>query len=179
MRQRRWRELMGDYDIDLQYHSGNVNTVPDVLNRKLENKVLVQLTQQNKLLQEIIKLNLMLVQGTDESGQLMTLQIQPTLIIEIKEAQKEDPRLQKFRAQVEAGLRTDVRIHSDGTLYFGNRICVPQGKIRQKILAETHSLAYSIHPGGTKMNQDLKQNFWWNAMRREIAQYVAKCLVCQ
>ena len=129
----------------------------------------MQLTQQKELLREIIKLDLILLQGADESGQLMTFQVQPTLMSEIKEAQKGDPRLQKFRTQVEAGLRTDIRIHSDGTLYFGNRICVPQGKIRQKILAETHSLAYSIHPGGTKMNQDLKQNFWWNAMRREIA----------
>jgi len=48
---------------------------------------------------------------------------------EIKEAQKEDPRLQKFRAQVEAGIRIDVRIYSDGALYFGNRICVPKGKV--------------------------------------------------
>jgi len=101
----------------------------------------------------------MLIQGTDESRQLMTFQIQPTLMDEIKEAQKKDPRLQKFRAQVEAGLRTDVRIHSDGALYFGNRICVTQGEVRQKILAEAHSLAYSIHPGGTKMYQDLKQKF--------------------
>ena len=46
----------------------------------------------------------------------MIFQIQPTLIDEIKEAQKEDPRLQKFRAQVEAGLWTDVCIHSDGAL---------------------------------------------------------------
>jgi len=48
---------------------------------------------------------------------------------EIKEAQKEYPRLQKFRAQVESGLRTDVCIHLDGALYFGNRICVPQVKV--------------------------------------------------
>jgi len=34
----------------------------------------------------------MLVQGTGESGQLMTFQIQPTLMDEINEAQKEDPR---------------------------------------------------------------------------------------
>jgi len=67
----------------------------------------------------------MLIQGADESGQLMTFQIQPTLISEIKEAQKGDPRLLKFRAQVEAGLRTYICIHSDGALYFGNRICVP------------------------------------------------------
>ena len=64
----------------------------------------------------------------------MTLQIQPTLIEEIKEAQKGDARLQKFREQVEAGLRTDVRIHTDGSLYFGDRICVPQGEVRQKVL---------------------------------------------
>ena len=53
---------------------------------------------------------------------------------EIKEVQKEDPILQKSREQVKGGLRSDVRIHTDGTLYFGNRIC--QGEIRQKILAE-------------------------------------------
>ena len=99
--------MMADYDIDSQYHPG---------------KVLVQFTQQKELPREIIKLDLMLVQGTDESGQLMTFQIQPTLMDEIKEAQKEDPKLQKSRAQVEAVLRTDVRIHSDGALYFGNKI---------------------------------------------------------
>ena len=36
MRQRRWLELMADYDIDLQYHPGKINVVPDVLSRKLE-----------------------------------------------------------------------------------------------------------------------------------------------
>jgi len=54
----------------------------------------------------------------------MAFQIQPTLMEKIREAQKKDPRLQKFREQVEAGLRTDVRIHTDGALYFENRICV-------------------------------------------------------
>jgi len=44
MRQRRWLELMVDYDIDLQYHPGKVNTVPDALSRKLKIKVLVQPT---------------------------------------------------------------------------------------------------------------------------------------
>jgi len=81
------------------------------------------------LLQEIIKLDLILIQETSESGHLMTFQIQPTLIEKIKEAQKKEPRLQKFRAQVKAGLRTDVHMHSDGALYFGNRICVPQEKV--------------------------------------------------
>jgi len=62
MRQRRWLELMADYNIDLQYHPGKVNTILDALSRKPENKVLVQLTQQKELLRDIIKLDLMLVQ---------------------------------------------------------------------------------------------------------------------
>ena len=57
--------------------------------------------------------------------------------------------------------------------------CVPKGEVRQEVLAEAHNSAYSIHPGGTKMYQDLKQRFWWHGMKREIARYVAKCLVCQ
>ena len=69
MRQRRWIELMADYCIDLQYSPSKINTVPDALSRKSENKVLVQLAQQVELLREIIKLDL---QGTSETGQLMT-----------------------------------------------------------------------------------------------------------
>jgi len=103
----------------------------------------------------------------DSEGQwvreLMEFQIQPTLMEEIREAQKEDHRSLKFREQVEAGLRSDVHIHTGGVLYSRNRICVPQGKIRQKILIEAHNSAYSIQPRGTKMYQDLKQHFWWNA----------------
>jgi len=57
MRQRRWLELMADYDIDLQYHPEKVNTVLDALSRKSENKVLVQPTQQKELFWEIIKLD--------------------------------------------------------------------------------------------------------------------------
>ena len=74
----------------------------------------------------------------------MAFQIQPTLMEEIREAQRDDPRLLKFREQVEAGLKSDVCIHTDGVVYFRGRICVPQREIRQKILAEAHSSAYSI-----------------------------------
>ena len=72
-----------------------------------------------------------------------------------------------------------MQIHMDGTLRFDNRICVPKGEARQEVLAETHSLDYYIHPGGMKMYQDLKQQFWWHGMKREIARYVTKYQVCQ
>ena len=72
-----------------------------------------------------------------------------------------------------------MQIHGDGTLRFGDRICVPKGDVRQEVLSEAHNTAYSIHPGETKMYQNLKQRFWWHRMKRKIARYVAKCLLCQ
>ena len=44
---------------------------------------------------------------------------------------------------------------------------------------EAHNLAYSIHPGATKMCMDLRQKYWWNGMKADIAQYVAHCDICQ
>jgi len=48
-----------------------------------------------------------------------------------------------------------------------------------EILNEAHNSKYSIHPGCTKMYQDLKDHFWWRDMRKDIAEYVAKCDICR
>ena len=61
---------------------------------------------------------------------------------------------------MEAGLRTDLLLHGDGSLRYRARLCVTKGDVRQELLAEAHNSPYNIHPGGTKMYQDLKQHFW-------------------
>ena len=61
MRQRRWLELMADYDIDLQYHPGKINVVPDALSRRPEANKMIQITKQKELLKEMIKLDLMVI----------------------------------------------------------------------------------------------------------------------
>jgi hypothetical protein len=67
-----------------------------------------------------------------------------------------------------------------GILWFNNRIVVPKdAEVRQQILDEAHLSRYSIHPGSTKMYQDLKQNYWWTKMKIEIARYVASCDTCR
>ena len=64
--------------------------------------------------------------------------------------------------------------------YFHDRLCVPHmDDLRTRIVAEAHSSRYSIHPGSTKMYHNLKQIYWWDGMKKDIAEYVAKCLNCQ
>jgi hypothetical protein len=66
-------------------------------------------------------------------------------------------------------------------VWFKDRLCVPDIKSIQELILYTkaHETAYSIHPGIEKMYQDLKKRFWWYDMKREIAEYVARCDICQ
>jgi hypothetical protein len=47
-------------------------------------------------------------------------------------------------------------------------------EIKKIILDKAHKSKFSIHPGSTKMYQDLNQNFWWSNMKVDIAKYVAE-----
>ncbi|XP_038904362.1 uncharacterized protein LOC120090716 [Benincasa hispida] len=51
--------------------------------------------------------------------------------------------------------------------------------VEEAILEEAHSLAYAKRQGSTKMYRTLKKSYWWRGIKREIAEYVDRCLVCQ
>lgn len=51
--------------------------------------------------------------------------------------------------------------------------------IREVILTKAHSSSFSIHLGSTKMYNDLKENFYWNGMKRDVATFVGKYIICQ
>ena len=51
--------------------------------------------------------------------------------------------------------------------------------LKQRILAEANVARYSIHPGATKMYHDLREIYWWSGMKRDVAEFVAKCSTCQ
>jgi hypothetical protein len=82
--------------------------------------------------------------------------------------------------RLELGEAQCFRHNTDGVLWFKDRLVVPKDlELRRKIMDETHCLQYSIHLGTNKMYQDLKKNFWWMRMKREIAKYVFKCDTCR
>ena len=65
-------------------------------------------------------------------------------------------------------------------LMIGKCVCVPDSdELRKQIMNEAHTAPYAMHPGSTKLYQDLKSFYWWPAMKRDIVEYVARCLTCQ
>src|SRR4051812_24801297 len=46
-------------------------------------------------------------------------------------------------------------------------------------MKEAHHSPLSIHPGSTKMYQDIRQWYWWSNMKKDIARYVDECDVCR
>ena len=53
-----------------------------------------------------------------------------------------------------------------------------ESRIKNRIMDEAHLSKLSIHPGSSKMYQDLRSHFWWTTMKKEIAAYVARCDTC-
>ena len=71
------------------------------------------------------------------------------------------------------------RFSPKGEIRCQGRLCVPDvGEFRQHILAEAHNSRYSIHPSATKMYRDLREVYRWNGIKRDIAEFVSKCLNC-
>lgn len=87
--------------------------------------------------------------------------------------------LSKFKI-VEGGEKSNFEIGENECLYVWGRLCIPNDtNLKRELLSEAHNSAYSIHPGCTKMYNDLKRHYWWSDMKCEITIYVSRCLVCQ
>ncbi|KAJ9556252.1 LOW QUALITY PROTEIN: hypothetical protein OSB04_010866 [Centaurea solstitialis] len=150
MRQRRWLDVVKDYDCEILYHPGKANVVADALSRKTHH-VLLRVP-------------------------LMRLTVTTSLfdLIRHRRNQGREPKEGTDQGQLPQ-LVTDSR----GLLTRFGRVWVPvTGEARQTLLDEAHKSKFSIHPGATKMYRDLKTDYWWPGMKRDVARYVERCLTC-
>jgi hypothetical protein len=124
------------------------------------------------LVEDFRRLNLGIVAHTEG----VTIEVEPTLEQEIHKGQIGDAKIQEIKDLITEGRGLEFTVYEQGTIWLKNRICVPEiDSLCETILKEAHDSNYSIHPGSTKMYQDLNQKYWWYGLKRDVA----VCDVCQ
>ena len=107
------------------------------------------------------------------------MKVWSSLVEEVKQLQQKDDFCQRKKTQVEQGQSEGFQIDDDGTLWLNGHLVLLTGDIRYRLLEVGHSSSYTMHPGSTKMYHDLQIHYWWEGMKREVANFVARCLVYQ
>nr|GEV10928.1 putative reverse transcriptase domain-containing protein [Tanacetum cinerariifolium] len=141
MRQRRWLELLSDYDCEIRYHLRKANVVVDALSRKERKPLRVR-------------------------ALVMTIVLD--LPRQILNAQTEAQKPENFKNEDVGGMiwkdipKEKLEPRADGTLCLYGRSWLPcYGDLRTVIMHESHKLKYSIHSVSDKMYHDMKKLYWW------------------
>src|SRR3954463_16784500 len=96
MRQIRWIELIKDYDLDIHYHPGKANVVADALSRLSCRLNSMIMKEQPSLHMEMEYFRMELV----SEGYFASIEIEPTFISQIKEAQKGNASIDGIKRRI-------------------------------------------------------------------------------
>ena len=113
-------------------------------------------------------------------GLIAQFRVRSVLRDKIKATQSRDPVLVEPEKNVRSGKFTDFTINDEGILWISGRLCVTDvDNLREEILEEAHFTAYSVYSGAIKMYHSIRDFYWWDGLKKDVADYVSKCLTCQ
>ena len=172
MRQLRWMEFLEDYYFSWHYHPGKANVVADALSRKSQGVLSSIASQEWRMLETVGQFRLQY--DEQAQGTLGNMMATPSLLSRVIESQVQDAKLVSIRARIQSGtLDEGWAIHKDGSLRYRGRVVVPQSTdLREEILREFHYSRFAVHPGGTKMYNDLCHQYYWSGMKRHVRDFV-------
>jgi hypothetical protein len=135
LRQRRWLELIKDYDLAINYHLGKANVVPDALSRRSHVNMLATRELLPEFCKEFEKLDL----GWVSSTEVDTMEVDSTLEQDNRKGQLEDAKIQEVKEQINEEKAPGSSVDEQGMLWYKKCRCVLDVKeIRELILREAH-----------------------------------------
>ena len=162
-RQVRWLERLVDFDFKIIPISGKSNIVADALSRRPQD--VPSTDHRNKsLLQEVMS------STNIESNALSTVSIDPFDLVGLAQEYEKD---ETFKAQYKEPKKPFER---QGMLLLRNqKICVPEGKFRVKLMHDYHCTPNTGHLRITKTIHRISPKFYWKGLRSDILKYVRSC----
>ena len=138
-------ELIKDYDCVIDYHPRKAIVVANALSRKT--------VQMLRALNAHLSLS-------DDDAIVVGLVAKPDLLNRVLEAQTNDEKISAIVSQIGEGKKIEFSVNEDGSLYYKDWVCVPNdSELKKAILEEAHNGSFAMHPGSTKMYQDLKVSY--------------------
>ena len=166
--------------MSVHYHMGKANVVAGALSRLYMGSVAHVEDETKELVKDVhslARLGVYLIRISD-SGVIFQNGEESSLVVEVKEKKDSHPILLELKGAVH---NQRVEVFSQGgygVFLYQGKLCVPDlGELRQHILPEAYNSRYSIHPGSTKMYDDLREVYWYDDIKRDIADFVSKCLI--
>ena len=101
----------------------------------------------------------------------------------ILEAANVDLQYRGFVAKLQQRERLQTKesytLWIDGLLLYTNIVYVPNvQELKLAILKEMHNVAYPGHPEYQKIVAAVKSHYFWPGMKKEITEYIARCMKC-
>jgi hypothetical protein len=154
-RQSKWLEFLSEYDFDIKHIKGKENKVVDALSRRVQELHATAISMYQSYLKD-----------------------------RIIEATKSDLKYKELVEKLQQGILQqkieEYKVDNDEILMYRGKIYVPNSQeLKNLILREMHNVPYVGHPGYQKTIAAIKSQYYWQGMKKEVVDFIARCLECQ